>query len=663
MIEILRRGLPLVLLLPLASCATGARPSGEVGPPIDFEEEESLSAPIQSGDRFGAALELQRQGRLDEAADELRALLDTDPDHGRAHARLAAVLDLLGDEEGAREHALEARRRGEPALALRSSLRTAKAAAAAAPQIGPQVRIDGGGYSVEPAALTMEAAPSQVFASWYDTRQIPGTPETRTRQVLATSTNGGQTWTETLLDLPDDLLSQIAADAMLAHDPRTGTTWVGGVSLGKNASVYVYRKDPGAAGFGPAIKVWKHAAIDKPWMAAGVDPQNPEKTRLYVVHNLGLQVSADLGNTWTPPVSLGQYPAFQPKTGPNGELYVAYWDLADGMMIVRSLDGGRTLGEPVRAATRRDVWPTQQQGIRFPGKFRVPSFAHLAVDPRDGTLYVVYSDTTSVVNGRYDVDLYLTKSTDRGTTWSEPKVLNSDGDLPADQFFPWIEVDAQGRLHLVFYDTRNTAQGDDAPEAWIDAYYAVSLDGGATWSEHRLTPASFTTGITFPSWILPQFIGDYNGLAVAGNRVYPVYMSTQNGDADIFTHAITLSGGAATTCTADAETLCLNNGRFRVRATWQTGQGSGPAKGVQLTADSGYFWFFAATNVEVIVKVLDACAGFDRFWVFSTGLTDVGVRLTVEDVRTGEVREYTNPRGTPYAPKFDTNAFATCGAP
>ena len=200
------------------------------------------------------------------------------------------------------------------------------------------------------------------------------------------------------------------------------------------------------------------------------------------------------------------------------------------------------------------------------------------------------------------------------------------------------------------------------PEARIDAYYTVSADGGATWSEHRLTPQPFTTGITFPDWILPQFIGDYNGLAVAGDRVYPVYMSTQNGDADIFTHTISLAGGAGT-CAADGESLCLNNGRFRVRATWRTGEGSGTARGVQLTADSGYFWFFDTSNVEVIVKVLDACSGFQRFWVFSTGLTDVGVRLTVEDVRTGQVREYTNPRGTPYAPKFDTNAFATCGAP
>jgi hypothetical protein len=319
------------------------------------------------------------------------------------------------------------------------------------------------------------------------------------------------------------------------------------------------------------------------------------------------------------------------------------------------------LSDPIRAATRRDVWPTQQIGGRFPGRFRVPPFAYLAVDPRDGTLYLVYFDTTAVEDGRADVDLYLTRSTDRGTTWSAPRVINGDGDPPGDQFFPWIEVDRKGRIHVVFYDTRNTDQEDGSPEAWIDAYYAVSTDRGETWSEHRLTRSPFTSGAPYPSWLASQFLGDYNGLSVAGDRVYPVYVSTQNGDADVFSHAIRLTESAAT-CTPDGETLCLNGGRFRVRATWETRDGqAGTARGVSLTADSGYFWFFTADNVELVVKVLDACAGFQRYWVFSTGLTDVGVRLTVEDTRTGEVREYRSRNGTPYAPKFDTDAFRTCG--
>lgn len=107
--------------------------------------------------------------------------------------------------------------------------------------------------------------------------------------------------------------------------------------------------------------------------------------------------------------------------------------------------------------------------------------------------------------------------------------------------------------------------------------------------------------------------------------------------------------------------LLLNGGRFRVTATFETAQGqSGAAQAVQLTDDTGYFWFFDAANVEVIVKTLDACAFNSRFWVFSAGLTNVRVVLTVTDTRTGAVKTYTNPLNSSYTPLQDTSAFATC---
>ncbi len=83
---------------------------------------------------------------------------------------------------------------------------------------------------------------------------------------------------------------------------------------------------------------------------------------------------------------------------------------------------------------------------------------------------------------------------------------------------------------------------------------------------------------------------------------------------------------------------------------------------MQLTGDAGYFWFFSANNVEVVVKVLDACglAPFHNFWVFAAGLTDVEVTLRVVDTVSGEVREYLNPQGTAFQPIQDTDAFATC---
>jgi hypothetical protein len=79
-----------------------------------------------------------------------------------------------------------------------------------------------------------------------------------------------------------------------------------------------------------------------------------------------------------------------------------------------------------------------------------------------------------------------------------------------------------------------------------------------------------------------------------------------------------------------------------------------------MTADAGYLWFFNPNNVEVIVKSIDACSTFDRFWIFLAGLTNVDVEVQVEDTQGGTVKTYHNPQGTPFAPIYDTNTFATC---
>ena len=87
---------------------------------------------------------------------------------------------------------------------------------------------------------------------------------------------------------------------------------------------------------------------------------------------------------------------------------------------------------------------------------------------------------------------------------------------------------------------------------------------------------------------------------------------------------------------------------------------SGRAHVVQLTDDTGYLWFFNPDNVEVVVKVLDACEPFGRFWVFAGGLTNVEVDLVVTDSETGQTNTYHNNLNQPFAPLQDTDAFATC---
>lgn len=117
---------------------------------------------------------------------------------------------------------------------------------------------------------------------------------------------------------------------------------------------------------------------------------------------------------------------------------------------------------------------------------------------------------------------------------------------------------------------------------------------------------------------------------------------------------------AASTCTPGPTTLCLTGGRFKVETAWRTDGGSGTGNAVDLGDDSGRFWFFSADNTELVVKVLDACTEFDRFWVFASGLTNVQVVITVTDTETGRVRSYFNPGGRAFAPIQDVQAFATC---
>lgn len=127
-------------------------------------------------------------------------------------------------------------------------------------------------------------------------------------------------------------------------------------------------------------------------------------------------------------------------------------------------------------------------------------------------------------------------------------------------------------------------------------------------------------------------------------------------------YSVTVSApGFSDTCTPDATSLCLNNGRFRVQTDWRVSDGrSGQGQGVLMTSDTGYFWFFDQSNVEVVLKVLNACSLNDRFWVFSGGLTDVEVRLRITDTVSGATKEYQNPLNTAYRPINDTSAFSTC---
>ncbi|MCY3968424.1 MAG: fibronectin type III domain-containing protein [Acidobacteria bacterium] len=115
-------------------------------------------------------------------------------------------------------------------------------------------------------------------------------------------------------------------------------------------------------------------------------------------------------------------------------------------------------------------------------------------------------------------------------------------------------------------------------------------------------------------------------------------------------------------CETDDLTLCLEGGRFAVRARWETADSGGDARAWPFARDTGAYWFFGPNNVEMVVRVVDGCALNGHRWVFAGGLTDLAVTMTVTDTETGEVRTWENPAGTPFEPIQDVKAFS-CSAP
>jgi hypothetical protein len=116
---------------------------------------------------------------------------------------------------------------------------------------------------------------------------------------------------------------------------------------------------------------------------------------------------------------------------------------------------------------------------------------------------------------------------------------------------------------------------------------------------------------------------------------------------------------AGTTCGPDPTTLCLQGSRFTVAVAF-TDPGTGSVKtatAVPLSSESGYFWFFAPANIELLVKVLDGRAVNGNFWVLYGALSDIDYTITVTDVLTGRQKVYHNPAHT-LASVADTMAFS-----
>jgi hypothetical protein len=210
-----------------------------------------------------------------------------------------------------------------------------------------------------------------------------------------------------------------------------------------------------------------------------------------------------------------------PAVGPGGEVYVS-WPGPQGIVFDRSTDGGETwLSEDILVAANPAGDHYHISGVSRGGS--VPTIAcDLSDGPHRGNIYINWS---GMIDESSHTDVWLSTSTDGGFTWSEPGLVNDDAS-GRDQFFHWIAVDpTNGVLYCVFYDRRH--YDDDR----TDVFLAVSRDGGATFTNHRISESPF-----IPSGM--KFMGDYSHIAAIGETIRPVWARMDDGEVSVWTAII-----------------------------------------------------------------------------------------------------------------------------
>jgi hypothetical protein len=161
-----------------------------------------------------------------------------------------------------------------------------------------------------------------------------------------------------------------------------------------------------------------------------------------------------------------------------------------------------------------------------------PSFA---VDSQNGSLYAVWED------GRFSNfqcnDVAFSMSADGGSTWSAPiRVNRTPLNIPLanrQAFHPSVAVAGNGTIAVSYYDFRfDNANPGMATDRWLVQCHPISVGASSNstcWgSEVRLTNSSFNMEAVVPTMPYGLFLGDYFGLASAGDDFVSVFAQPDN---------------------------------------------------------------------------------------------------------------------------------------
>ncbi len=298
---------------------------------------------------------------------------------------------------------------------------------------------------------------------------------------------------------------------------NNGLSWNDGAGIGKN--------DP--------------KQEDKEWAAI-----NPFNNEIYVTWTqfdtygvadtsqktiINFSKSTDQGISWSPAVRLSEtagncmdsdstVEGAVPAVGPNGEIYTS-WAGPAGIVFDRSTDGGITwLNQDIFVNSMPGGWDYVIPGIYRANGMPI-TCCDLSKGPGRGTIYINWSDQR---NGPTDTDIWLSKSTDGGNTWSNAIRVNDDPP-GRQQFFNWMTVDqATGNIWIVFYDRRNY------PDTRTDVFLAVSKDGGESFQNFKVSETPFIPNSNV-------FFGDYTCIAAHNGVVRPIWTRLDNDNLSVYT--------------------------------------------------------------------------------------------------------------------------------
>ncbi len=282
-----------------------------------------------------------------------------------------------------------------------------------------------------------------------------------------------------------------------------------------------------------------------------VDPADPRRLSLTWLQAAGVALlrftgpgnpiqhvrSDDGGRTWGAPVRVssparGRVVAPAPAVGPRGELYVLFLDLGEDRL---DYEGGHQGlgGQPYRGRFRlvlarsTDGGRTWRESVvddRIVPTERflafLPPFPSVAVDRR-GRVYAAFHD------GRLGkADAWLWTLPPDASEWKEPVRINDTAERDGtSQYLPKLAVAPDGRLDVAYYDRRS-----DPRDVMNDVSFQSSFDGGASFTKRvRLTSRRFDSRIGFGSERRLPDLGNRIGLVSDGAGALAVWTDTRAG--------------------------------------------------------------------------------------------------------------------------------------